>query len=184
MSRIKFKGFNWIWVNKFNPEKPITQHFLTNVWIIYWTLKRDEHGMCFRGSTKAVINLWKKKGSLPLKMDLKKICRVQPLKALHNSLCNAACNFSSLFSRYRTHARLNTACSLAKVSSQMNFVLRLNFEFRGQHQSLCCAGLLRLHFLSYFFFFFLLKRLHRLLDILCSFICTLDVKFEVPQIPE
>ncbi len=66
----------------------------------------------------------KETGLFALKKDHKKTCRVQPLKALHNSLCNAACNVSPLFSMYGTHARLKRACGLAKVSSQMNFVLR------------------------------------------------------------
>lgn len=54
------------------------------------------------------------------------MCTGQPLKALHNSLCNEACAVSSLPSRYRTHARLNKTCSLVKVSSQMNFALEVN----------------------------------------------------------
>lgn len=97
--------------------------------------------MCLSGNTKTVINLKKKKSSLPLKRDHKKTCRVQPLEALHNSLCNAACNVSSLFRRYRTHARLKRGCSLAKVSSQINFVLK------GQHlvKANAAQGLLRLH---------------------------------------
>lgn len=111
----------WFWLSQ---NIQLEKYFFQHVCQICNKHLRDESEIYFRGGTIAVKPI-EERSSLPLKTEHKETCTGQPLKALHNSLCNEAWAVSSLPSRYRTHARLNKTSSL--VSSQMNFALR------GQH---------------------------------------------------